>query len=333
MKYFPVLFAIVLTAGCQEESIRRAFPVEYDEGMKEKALNYANVLQEPDDGSPELARLGEKLFFDTRLSGNGTQSCATCHPPGAYGMDNNLLSAGANGQVLKRNTPTVLNAALHANQFWDGRAKTLEEQVKVAVMAPDELGMPSVRELEGRLKGDPDYQKLFAKAFPDQQEPVSFENTARAIAAFERTLITPSRFDHFLNGAEDALNDQEKRGLSLFADLSCIKCHSGNTLGGNVFQRFGLAGYYWDYTRSAQIDEGLFALTGNPADKYVFKVPSLRNVEKTAPYFHDGSVATLEEAIRIMAKVQLGMDLTAPEVNDIKAFLQSLTGAPTIGEP
>lgn len=325
MKYFPVFFAIVLAASCQEESIRRAFPVEYDEGMKEKALNYANVLKGQDSIPPDLASLGKKLFFDTRLSGNATQSCATCHPLNSYGMDNKTLPAGARGQLLKRNTPTVLNAAFHAHQFWDGRAKTLEEQVKVAVLAPDELGMPSIQELEGRLKGDPDYKKLFALAFPGQQEPVSFENTALAIAAFERTLITPSRFDHFLNGAEDALNDQEKRGLSLFADLSCIKCHSGNTLGGNVFQRFGLAGYYWDYTKSAQIDEGRYVLTGNPADKYVFKVPSLRNVEKTAPYFHDGSVATLEEAIRIMAKVQLGMDLTVPEINDIKAFLQTLT--------
>lgn len=325
MKYFPVFFAIVLAASCQEESIRRAFPVEYDEGMKEKALNYANVLKGQDSIPPDLASLGKKLFFDTRLSGNATQSCATCHPLNSYGMDNKTLPAGARGQLLKRNTPTVLNAAFHAHQFWDGRAKTLEEQVKVAVLAPDELGMPSIQELEDRLKGDPGYKKLFALAFPGQQEPVSFENIALAIAAFERTLITPSRFDHFLNGAEDALNDQEKRGLSLFADLSCIKCHSGNTLGGNVFQRFGLAGYYWDYTKSAQIDEGRYVLTGNPADKYVFKVPSLRNVEKTAPYFHDGSVATLEEAIRIMAKVQLGMDLTVPEINDIKAFLQTLT--------
>lgn len=330
MKNFPALLALVFFAACQEESIRRAFPVEYDEGMKEKALNYANVLQEIDSISPELASLGERLFFDTRLSGNATQSCSTCHPLSSYGVDNKPRSTGAQGQLLKRNTPTVLNAALHAGQFWDGRAKTLEEQVMASVLDPTEMGMPSGRELESRLKGDPDYREQFARAFPNQEEPVSFDNMARAISAFEKTLITPSRFDHFLKGAEDAFSDQEKRGLSLFVDLSCIKCHSGNTLGGNTFQRFGLTDYYWDYTKSPGIDEGLYALTGNPADKYVFKVPSLRNVGKTAPYFHDGSVETLEEAIRIMAKVQLGMDLTLPEINDIKAFLLTLT-APPVG--
>ena len=189
------------------------------------------------------------------------------------------------------------------------------------------VGMPSAAYLEERLRNNSEYRALFDRAYPGVQESLSFEHVAHAIAAFERTLITPSRFDHFLNGAEDALNEQEKRGLSLFVDLSCIKCHSGNTLGGNIFQKFGLVGYYWDYTKSTAIDEGLYARTGNPTDKYVFKVPSLRNVEKTAPYFHDGSVDTLEEAIRIMAKIQLGMELSPAEVEDIKAFLSTLTGA------
>lgn len=307
----------------------RAFPIEYNSGIKEKALNYANSL--PDAGNTskdhaDLVALGKKLFYDNRLSGNGTQSCNSCHSLSTYGVDNKTLSKGADGRLHSRNTPSVLNASLHFSLFWDGRAMSLEEQAEGPILNPHEMGMSSREDLESRLSRDPEYIALFRRAFPADREPLTFDNLSKAIGAFERTLLTPSRFDQFLLGEENALNEQEKRGLSLFVDLSCIKCHSGNTLGGNIFQKFGLVRDYWEYTHSKTLDEGLFLRTKNPADKYVFKVPSLRNVAKTAPYFHDGNVETLEQAIAIMAKAQLGMELSSLEVDDIKAFLEALTG-------
>lgn len=307
----------------------RAFPIEYNSGIKEKALNYANTLPDPAEISkdhPELVALGKKLFYDNRLSGNGTQSCNSCHNLSTFGVDNKTLSKGADGRLESRNTPTVLNASLHFSLFWDGRAASLEEQIEGPILNPHEMGMSSKEELESRLSRDPEYIALFRRAFPADTEPLNFDNLSKALGAFERTLLTPSRFDKFLLGDESALSEQEKRGLSLFVDLSCIKCHSGNTLGGNIFQKFGLVRDYWEYTQGKNRDEGLFQLTKDPADKYVFKVPSLRNVAKTAPYFHDGSVETLEHAIAIMAKAQLGMELSSFEVNDIKAFLEALTG-------
>ena len=309
----------------------RAFPIAYGHGMKEKAVNYANILPAGPafsdlDISPEMVALGKKLYYDKRLSGDGTQSCNTCHNLETFGVDNKPLSKGIKGEEGTRNSPTVLNAAVFFSQFWDGRAKTVEEQAGGPILNPVEMAMPSEAELEKRLRRDEEYKTLFSRVFPGETEPLTFGNVVKALGAFERTLITPSRFDAFLGGDEEALNVQEKRGLSLFVDLSCIKCHSGNTLGGNIFQKFGLVRDYWGLTNSVRKDEGLFLITRDPADKYVFKVPSLRNIEKTAPYFHDGSVEKLEDAIRIMANLQLGIDLSPSEVDDIKAFLKTLTG-------
>src|SRR5690606_29661914 len=171
-----------------------------------------------------------------------------------------------------------------------------------------------------------EYKELFAKAFPEEEQPITYKNLQKAIGAFERKLITPSKFDEYLAGNNEALNEQEKRGLETFMTTGCITCHSGNALGGQLIQKFGLFSNYWELTKSDKIDEGRYEVTQNEADKYFFKSPSLRNVEKTYPYFHDGSVNELNEAVKIMAKLQLNKELTDEETNDIVAFLKTLTG-------
>jgi len=276
--------------------------------------------------TPEKVALGKQLYFDVRLSKNETQSCNTCHDLSTYGVDNKKKSEGDAGGLGDRNSPTVLNAALHTIQFWDGRAKDVEEQAGMPVMNPDEMNIPSEDFLVQRLKGVEAYREMFAAAFPDDPDPVTLGNIEKAIGAFERTLIIPSRFDDYMKGNAGALTLQEKQGLKTFMDVGCITCHTGSLLGGNMFQKFGVHFNYWEYTHSDPIDEGRAKETHNETDKYMFKVPSLRNVAETHPYFHDGSVDTLEEAIKIIAKVNLNRDLTDEEVSQITAFLNSLTG-------
>jgi cytochrome c peroxidase len=202
----------------------------------------------------------------------------------------------------------------------------VEDQAKQAVIGPPSFGMPSYEAVEAKLKGIPGYTELFKKAFPGESSPVTVENFAKAVGAFERTLVTPSRFDSFLKGDLAALKEQEKRGLKTYMEAGCVMCHLGSYVGGQMYQKFGIFEPYWKYTKSDPIDEGRFVVTKNEADKYVFKVPMHRNVEKTAPYFHDGSVDKLEEAIWIMGKVQLNRDLTKVQVEEIATFLKSLTG-------
>jgi cytochrome c peroxidase len=274
----------------------------------------------------EKITLGKQLYFDVRLSRNQTQSCNTCHDLSTYGVDNKRKSQGDEGEEGDRNSPTVLNAALHAIQFWDGRAKDVEEQAGMPVMNPEEMNIPDEDFLIQRLKSVDAYQKMFASAFPENTDPVSFDNIEKAIGAFERTLIIPSKFDDYLKGNADALSLEEKQGLKTFMEAGCITCHTGSLLGGNMFQKFGIHFNYWEYTKSDPIDEGRASETRNEMDKYMFKVPSLRNVTRTHPYFHDGSVETLEEAVKIIAKVNLNKDLTDDEVAQIVVFLNALTG-------
>jgi cytochrome c peroxidase len=274
----------------------------------------------------EKVALGQTLYFENRLSKDGNISCNSCHNLNTYGVDNKPTSPGDGGELGGRNSPTVLNAAFHFAQFWDGRAKDVEEQAGGPILNPIEMSMPDqvfVIKRLGEIKG---YQALFAAAFPGEKQPINYTNIEKAIAAFERKLITPSRFDEYLAGNNNALNDQEKQGLQTFMDVGCTACHSGAVLGGTMYQKFGLMGNYWDFTKSQKIDNGRFLVTKNEADKYIFKVPSLRNVEKTHPFFHDGSVSDLNEAVKIIAKLQLNKDLTDQEVKDIVAFLKTLTG-------
>jgi len=270
--------------------------------------------------------LGKKLYFDKRLSKDNTQSCNTCHNLDTYGVDNLSTSPGNNGGFGSRNSPTVLNAALHNSQFWDGREPDVEAQAGGPILNPIEMAMPSERVVIERLSKINEYVELFAKAFPSEENPITYKNIQKSIGAFERKLITPSRFDDFINGDLNALSNDEKEGLQLFINKGCVACHSGNVLGGNIFQKFGIYDAYWKHTKSKKIDKGKFEVTKLEKDKYVFKSPSLRNIEKTYPYFHDGSITDLREAVSIMAKIQLNKKLTEKEIDSLVLFLSSLTG-------
>ncbi|MDH5598164.1 MAG: c-type cytochrome, partial [Cyclobacteriaceae bacterium] len=263
---------------------------------------------------------------DVRLSKDNTQSCNTCHDLNAFGVDNNALSNGNDGNPGTRNSPTTLNAALHMAQFWDGREPDVEAQAGGPILNPVEMAMPSEKAVVDRLSKIAEYKEMFAKAFPASKPAITYDNLKAAIGAFERKLITPTKFDEYLNGDEAALSDSEKEGLQLYINTGCTTCHTGKLLGGSLFQKFGLFGNYWEYTKSEKIDNGRFDVTGEEFDKYMFKVPSLRNIEKTGPYFHDGSVADLKEAIKIMGVTQLNREISDQEAEKMITFLKTLTG-------
>lgn len=270
--------------------------------------------------------LGKMLYFENRLSKNNVQSCNTCHNVNTFGVDNKPFSPGNNGGLGGRNSPTTFNAAMHLAQFWDGREPHVEAQAGGPILNPVEMAMPDKQSVIERLKALPEYQEKFQAAFPGEANPITYKNLRFAIGAYERKLTTPSRFDKFLSGQTDKLSIAEKKGLQTFLEVGCATCHAGTLLGGDQYQKFGVHEDYWKLTGSKKIDLGRFDVTGKEEDKHVFKVPSLRNVEKTYPYFHDGSIEKLEDAVRIMAKTQLNKDLSDAEVNSIVTFLKSLTG-------
>ncbi len=272
----------------------------------------------------EKVALGKKLFFDPRLSRDNTISCASCHDMAAGGADGVDLSVGIGGARTSVNSPTVLNSGLNFAQFWDGRAATLEEQIDGPVHHPGEMGS-NWQEVLSKLRSVPEYVAAFDRIYPGGMQIQSVKD---AIATYERSLVTPNaRFDRFLKGDSAAINQEERAGYELFSALGCISCHQGRGVGGNMFQRFGVVGnYFKDRGNVTQADYGRYNVTGNDDDLHVFKVPSLRNVELTAPYLHDGSAETLEAVVRIMARYQIGQELQAQEVNQIVAFLKTLTG-------
>jgi len=278
------------------------------------------------DVNDPLIKLGKALYFDKRLSKDNTQSCNTCHNLSTFGVDNNSFSAGNDGGLGGRNSPTTLNAAMHFAQFWDGREPNVEAQAGGPILNPVEMAMPNEKAVIDRLSQIDEYKVMFAEAFPESSNPITYDNLKMAIGAFERLLITPTKFDRYMNGDNEALSAKEKRGMKLFMDAGCITCHTGPLLGGNMYQKFGLVNDYWEYTKSEKIDKGRFDVTGKESDMYVFKVPSLRNISKTAPYFHDGSIASLNDAIQIMGKTQLNRELSVQEVSGIAFFLETLTG-------
>jgi len=285
------------------------------------------VAADPDNPlNDKKVALGKMLYFDPRLSKDGNISCNSCHNLSTYGVDNLPTSPGDAGEHGARNSPTVLNAALHVAQFWDGRAADVEEQAGMPILNPVEMAIPHEKFLVGRLAEIPEYGDLFATAFPEEEQPLTYGNLKNAIGAFERTLLTPSRFDRYLRGERDVLTAEEKEGLRTFVGYGCVSCHNGVTVGGHIFRKFGLNEEYWKETGSTDVDEGRFEVTGEKADRYVFKVPSLRNVTETEPYFHDGSVVDLEQAIQVMVKLQVGIELGAEEVSNLVAFLETLTG-------
>jgi cytochrome c peroxidase len=269
----------------------------------------------------DKVNLGRMLYYDARISRGQDVSCNTCHALDKYGVDEEATSTGFKGQKGTRNSPTVYNAAGHFVQFWDGRAPTVEEQAKGPILNPVEMGMPDQKLVIRVLRSMPEYVQAFQRTFPGAKDPLTFDNVGQAIGAFERKLVTSARWDKFLGGDQTALTDQEKAGLNTFLDTGCQACHSGAFMGGSVFEKLGAVKPYPD-TR----DLGRFDVTKQDADKQFFKVPSLRNVEKTAPYFHDGSVKTLEEAVSGMGNYQLGRTLSPAEVTSIVSFLKTLTG-------
>lgn len=272
--------------------------------------------------SPRVA-LGRMLYFERRLSKRQNQSCNTCHDLARAGVDGQPTSAGSEGARGARNSPTVLNAAGHFAQFWDGRAATVEEQATGPILNPIEMALPSAEHVTRLLESMPEYVQAFETAFPGESKPVTLANVGRAIGAFERKLTTPSRWDEFLRGKQDALSDAELEGLKVFTSVGCMVCHTGELLGGSMYQKVGVVEAWPN-----QKDQGRFDVTKQAVDRMMFKVPSLRNVAQTAPYFHDGSVPTLDSAVKAMGKHQLGLSLSEQEVGSIVTWLGSLSGAP-----
>jgi cytochrome c peroxidase len=274
--------------------------------------------------SLQKVSLGQQLFHDARLSRDDTVSCASCHPLSRGGADGKVRSVGVAGGVGGINTPTVFNSGLNTVQFWDGRAPTLETQIDGPVNHPLEMAS-SWPQVIGKLQGDVHYAQAFAGLYP---QGINADNIKDAIATFERSLITPnSRFDQFLKGDPSALTSQEQHGYTLFQSYGCSSCHQGVNLGGNMFEKMGLMGdYFADRGQVTDADMGRFNITKDPKNLHEFRVPPLRNVALTAPYFHDGHAKTLEDAIRIMAKYQLGRPMPEADLASIAAFLRSLTG-------
>lgn len=274
--------------------------------------------------TPEKVDLGKALFFDPRMSASGVFSCNSCHNLATGGDDNMPTSIGHGWQKGPRNSPTVLNSVFNEAQFWDGRAPDLAEQAKGPVQAGVEMANTPVNVI-ATLNSMPQYQEWFRASFPEDDDPVTFDNFARAIEAYEATLITPAPFDAWLNGNDAAMTEQEVRGLSAFLNAGCASCHSGVNLGGNGYYPFGLI-----EKPGAEIlpegDKGRFAVTETVGDEYVFRASPLRNIAVTAPYFHSGVVWDLKVAVEIMAESQLGAELSEEEVTDIVAFLGALTG-------
>jgi cytochrome c peroxidase len=282
--------------------------------------------------TPERVALGKALFFETRVSTDGKVSCAACHNPSLYGTDALPRSVGNQGRIVPRNAPTVFNTALQFVQHYGGNRVDVEEQAVKALTSPLAYGNADYAAAEARLRRLPGYRAMFEKAFPGEAEPVTAENWGKAIGAYERTLLTPAAFDRYLAGDTAALSAQAKQGLDKFMSFGCAGCHNGVTVGGQMYQKFGLTQEYWTLTGSQEIellkgrDKGRFHDTKNESDAFIFKVQQLRNVAMTPPYFHDGSVAELGDAVRIMAKLQLGRELSAGDISDIVAFLAGLTG-------
>lgn len=304
------------------EAITAASVREQAKGLFQPLPDNFDAADNPHSAPKEA--LGRALYFDTRLSKNHDVSCNSCHQLDAFGVDNLPTSPGHKKQLGGRNSPTVYNAAAHIAQFWDGRAADVEAQAKGPVLNPVEMAMPDEAAVVRVLKSIPGYEAMFAQAFPSSEDPITYDHMAQAIGAFERRLTTPSRWDAFLKGDDSALTQHELEGFVVFSDVGCTACHNGVAVGGNTYQKLGAA-KPWPNTK----DLGRFAVTQKDDDTMMFKAPSLRNIEKTGPYFHDGSVATLDEAVRLMAEHQLGRTLEPDQRRAILAWLKTLTGKPS----
>jgi cytochrome c peroxidase len=313
---------LVIAAGCgtrQEQGGGNAPITKADLAVFAPLPAVVEVANQP--LSDAKIQLGRALYYETVLSESHDVSCNGCHPLNGWGADGRSVSLGHNGKAGNRNAPTVYHAAGHIAQFWDGRAADVEAQAKGPILNPVEMGMLDTLEVLAHLRGSPAYVAQFRAAFPKDKQPVTYDNVGNAIGAFERKLLTPSRWDKFLAGDSAALTAEEQKGLRTFLNTGCQACHMGTYMGGDRYQKAG-AQVAW----FSQADSGRFAVTKDAKDLFVFKVPSLRNIEKTGPYFHDGSVASLNEAVRLMAHHQLSKELPPADVQSVVTWMGSMTG-------
>lgn len=317
MRLYCLVLSMLLTTHISK--------VEADDTLHETATNLFDAIQAPDNvmlNSPRVI-LGQRLFWDKRISANGEVSCASCHKAQEWSSDARAYSVDARNERTSRHSQPIFNAVGQVGLRWLADRPNAERQAQGSLTGS--LGFDSQDEAFSKLR-KLGYEALFNEAFPDSPTSLTAENYGKAIAAYELTLTTPSAFDRYLQGDINALTATQRNGLDIFISTGCAACHNGARLGGETVQKFGLFGNYWQHTGSAAIDDGLFTKTGKAADKYVFRVPMLRNIAKTAPYFHDGSVNDLHEAVSIMAKIQLDKSLSEDEVAAIISFLNSLTG-------
>jgi cytochrome c peroxidase len=273
---------------------------------------------------PVRASIGRQLFQDVRLSVNSRVSCSSCHDLAQGGVDGRVHSTGFGGKLTAVNAPTVLNATFNFRQFWNGRADSLEAQIDAVIQNPIEMGS-RWDDVVAKVSQDVNYQRTFTSSYKDGVTKANIQN---ALATYERTLTTPnSRFDRYLRGDPNAISEEEKVGYAKFKQYGCIACHQGMNVGGNMFQKFGVMGdYFAKRGNPTEADMGRYLVTGEEGDQHVFKVPSLRNVAITAPYFHDGTAKTLDEAVDVMFRYQLGRVASKEDKTAIVNFLNTLTG-------
>ena len=322
---FAGIAGIVLTIQRANDTARPALlPVSTAQRLAGEGFQPITPMQPVPDLDPARVALGEKLFHDARLSGNLSLACANCHGLRQGGVDRQPVSTGVQGRKGGINAPTVFNSAYSLAQFWDGRAGSLEEQAAGPIHNPLEMDSNWAQVLT-RLGKDPEMLAAFRSAYRDGG--LNAANIADAIATFERSLVTLNApFDRYLNGDRQALNAAEIEGYRRFRELGCSSCHQGMLVGGNMFQKFGVLKDYFAGRALSEADLGRFNVTRREEDRHVFKVPSLRNVALTAPYFHDASATTLEQAVTVMGRYQLGRELPPQDVEFVAAFLRSLTG-------
>src|SRR6185503_6105855 len=310
MKAFALALLVISSSAAADDALRR------------EALTLFGRLSAPAAVTPE-AELGRALYWDERVSLDGKTSCGSCHFARDWGADRRRYSPDARGALTSRHSPTVFNAMSQPMVRWLNDRKSGADQAEGSITGS--MGFPS-KDAGVAKMAELDYLPKFRAAFPRDEKPMSAANYGRAIAAYQATLVTPAPFDRFLAGDDAALGERQKAGMRRFIATGCSGCHNGENLGGAMLQKFGVTRDYWTETGSEKHDTGRFAVTKKEEDRYVFRVPMLRNVAKTAPYFHDGSVERLDRAVKVMASVQLGRTLTDAETAEIVAFLESLSG-------
>jgi cytochrome c peroxidase len=329
------LFFVLALGACEEKPVPHRPPKKVEApaaptGIEVDSAKLALFAPLPDSAdikanpaTPDKIALGRMLYFDARLSKNEDLSCNSCHDLDKYGADGKDFSQGHHGVKLARNTPTLYNAALGFVQFWDGRSESLEDAVKVSLLDPVMMAGPTEQRTLDTLRSMPAYVDAFKKAFPDDAESLTVGNAAKAIGAFVRKLMTPSKWDKLVKGDATALSDDEKKGFLKFVEVGCPNCHVGALVGGTMYQKLGKEKPWPD-----QKDKGRSVVTKSASDDMMFKVPGLRNIEHTAPYFHDASGKALEESIKTMASHQLAKELSDDDAKSIATWLRTLSGAP-----